>query len=212
MKYKLVIFDFDGTLADSFPWFLTVFDELAERFNLPKMEKKHLEKLREMDINHLLREYNIPLWKMVKIGNHLKKMMSNQIEKINLINGMQQVIDSLVAQEVRLAVVSSNAEENVRQVLGAHNAVHFEQFECGVSMFGKKSKFLKVLKKTGINAQHTLCIGDELRDLVSAKQASIPFGAVSWGYSSKETLLAHAPDEWFTKPSQILQAINPLLV
>jgi len=31
MKYRLAIFDFDGTLADSFPFFIRVFNQLAEQ-------------------------------------------------------------------------------------------------------------------------------------------------------------------------------------
>ena len=31
MNYRLVLFDFDGTLADSFPFFVRVFNRLAEK-------------------------------------------------------------------------------------------------------------------------------------------------------------------------------------
>ena len=41
VPYTLVIFDFDGTLADSFPWFVKVFDTLAERYHFRRiMEQK----------------------------------------------------------------------------------------------------------------------------------------------------------------------------
>jgi len=207
-KYKLIIFDFDGTLADSFPWFLSIFEDLAAHFHLPALPRAELEKLRGMEIQKLIKEFNIPLWKIVQIGNHLQKMMMQQIHQITLIEGMQSVLDTLVGEGVRLAVVSSNAEENIRKVLGSHNAAYFEHFECGVSMFGKKSKFLKILKKTGVSAGHTLCIGDEVRDIQSAKQAHIPFGAVGWGYTHLQILQTHAPEEVFHSPQQILQALN----
>ncbi len=41
MKYKLVIFDFDGTLAESFPWFIKTLDIVTEEFNLNKIDKKN---------------------------------------------------------------------------------------------------------------------------------------------------------------------------
>jgi phosphoglycolate phosphatase len=207
-KYDLVIFDFDGTLADTFPWFLSMFDELAERFQLPRVEKHELEELRRLDIQQILKMYNIPIWKVIQIGNHLKKLMTAQAEKISLVHGIQPVLDQLAELGVRLSVVSSNDEENIRKVLGPQNTGLFDFYECGVSMFGKKGKFQKVMKATGVHAHRTLCIGDELRDLQSAQQARIPFGAVDWGYTALERLLPHAPDEVFTHPEQILQAVT----
>ena len=210
-KYRLVIFDFDGTLADSYPWFLQVFSELASRYHLPPVETAAIEKLRALEISQILKEYKIPFWKLILIGNHLKRMMSRQIDQISLVDGMQTVIDSLAEGEIRMAVVTSNAEANVRAVLGPQNMAHFDYIESGVSMFGKKSKFQKILRKSGIPASQTLCIGDEVRDLKSSREARIPFGAVDWGYTALATLLGHSPDEVFNHPIQILQAVNPTI-
>jgi phosphoglycolate phosphatase len=84
----------------------------------------------------------------------------------------------------------------------------FDFIESGVSMFGKKSKFQKILKKSGIPASQVLSVGDEVRDLRSAHAAKIPFGAVTWGYTDQRTLQAHAPDVLFSHPDQILEAFN----
>ena len=208
MKYQLVIFDFDGTLADSFPWFLTVFEDLAKRYRLPHLDKHDLDNLRRLDIRYIMKKYHVPFWKMMVVGNHLKKLMSDQIDKINLVNGMQSVIETLANQNVKLAVVTSNAEENVRRVLGARNLAYIDLIESGASMYGKKNKFEKVLKKTGIPANLSLSIGDEVRDLKSSRAAKIAFGAVNWGYTDLSILQAHAPEEVFTDPGQIIQAVN----
>lgn len=208
MKYNLVIFDFDGTLADLFPWFLTVFEDLAKRYKLPRLENADLENLRTFDVHQILKEYHIPLWKVVIIGNHLKKLMTSQISKICLVSGMEAVIERLAKEGVKLAVVTSNAEQNVRQVLGSRNLAYFAAIESGVSIFGKKNKFQKILKKTGIPASQALSIGDEVRDLKSSRAAKIPFGAVTWGYTDLATLQAHSPEEVFTQPDQILDAVD----
>jgi len=207
MKYQLVIFDFDGTLADSYPWFLTVIEDLAKRYKLPRLEQADLENLRTLEVHQILKEYHIPLWKMIVIGNHLKKLMSRQIGNICLVNGMEAVIEQLGQAGVKLAVVTSNAEANVRQVLGARNLAYFDLIEGGVSLFGKKGRFQKILKKTGISASQALSIGDEVRDLKSSRAANIPFGAVTWGYTDLTMLQLHTPDEVFTQPEQILEAV-----
>jgi len=85
---------------------------------------------------------------------------------------------------------------------------YFNCIESGVSMFGKQSKFQKILKRTGIPASAALSVGDEVRDLKSARGAQISFGAVTWGYTAAKTLLAHSPDALFDHPHQILEAVN----
>ena len=209
--YQLVIFDFDGTLADSYPWFLSIFDELAIRYKLPRLEKSALEQLRKVDIHHISREFKIPIWKMVRIGSHVQKKMASQIENIRLVDGMQKVLDTLIEARIKLAVVSSNDEQNIRQVLGPRNAAHFEAFECGVSIFGKKAKFEKVLKTTNTPPNQALCLGDEVRDLKSAQQAGIAFGAVTWGYTAAEMFRTHTPKAIFDQPEEILALFNGTL-
>lgn len=203
-RYDLVIFDFDGTLADTYPWFLSVFDEFAARYHLPRLDNSALDALRKVDIRYISREYNIPFWKITQMGIHLQQKMASQIDRIQLVDGMQTVIDELSCLGVKLAVVSSNTEENVRQVLGTDNAVHFEAFECGVSLFGKKPKFEKILRRTSVKPAGALSIGDEVRDLKSSRQAGLTFGAVTWGYGDAEILREHAPDALFNHPEEIL--------
>ncbi len=207
-RFQLVIFDFDGTLADTYPWFMSIFDEFAARYHLPRLEQPALDALRKVDIRHISRKYRIPFWKMTRMGSHLRKRMANEIEQIQLVDDMQGVIDGLHDRGIRLAVVSSNSEGNVRQVLGERNAALFEAFECGVKLGGKKVKFEKILRRTGAVPRRTLSLGDELRDLKASRQAGIQFGAVTWGYADADTLRSHAPDALFKQPEEILTWID----
>lgn len=206
-KYETVIFDFDGTLADSYQWFLSIFDEIAQRYSLPRLDHSELLQLRKVDIRQISRQFNIPLWKIVQIGSHVQKKMASQIDKVLLVNGMQAVLDQLAAAGVRMAVVTSNAEENVKQVLGPVNVSRFEAFEAGVTLYGKKAKFDKVLKKMEVDPRRVLSIGDELRDMKSSHQAGIAFGAVGWGATELETFHTHKPDELFTQPEEIVDVV-----
>lgn len=208
MKYQLVIFDFDGTLADSFPWFLSIYGDLARRFDLPPMNRADLEALRRMDFSVILREHRVSPLKAIQMGAYLKQLMSSQVDRVPLVDGMQEVIDALAARQVKLAVVSSNDENNVRRVLGERNAARFFAYECGVAILGKTAKFLNILRKSGVRPNQALSIGDELRDLKSSRQAGIAFGAVAWGYTDAERLKAQNPDLFFTRPFQILEALD----
>ena len=45
MKYKLVVLDFDGTLADSFPWVASIQGQVAEKYHLRRLEPAEYERL-----------------------------------------------------------------------------------------------------------------------------------------------------------------------
>ena len=63
MRYQLVIFDFDGTLADSFPWFSRIINDVADRFRFKRMAPHEMDTLRTMDARALMRHLGVPLWK-----------------------------------------------------------------------------------------------------------------------------------------------------
>jgi phosphoglycolate phosphatase len=208
MKYKLVIFDFDGTLADSFPWALSVIDSVADKYRVKRLEQEQIEILRSYHPRTLMKMYGIPMWKMPIISRHVHKRMAKEIHAIPLFEGVDRLFDTLASQGTRLAVVSSNAGGNVKAVLGPHIVSMIEYFECGVSLFGKPAKLRKVLKKSGVRPEDAICIGDEIRDIEAAHKVKIPFGAVAWGYSTVEALRALFPAEVFTSMDDMIDKIT----
>ena len=59
MKYKLVIFDFDGTLADTFPWILSILDAVADKYKVKKVERSELETFRTYDAGKLMKLHHV---------------------------------------------------------------------------------------------------------------------------------------------------------
>ncbi|MBA3531769.1 MAG: HAD hydrolase-like protein [Ardenticatenales bacterium] len=207
MKYKLVIFDFDGTLADSFPWFLGIVDRVADKYNFKRVEEGDLELVRGYEASAILKHFRVPIWQLPMIANHVRTLMGQDIHQIALFDGIDALLRHLSHSGVTLALVTSNSYENVRQVLGSENAALIQHYECGVGIFGKQSKLKKVLKQSGISAHEAIAIGDEMRDGEAAAKAKIAFGAVSWGYTRIEALKAHSPSEVFTTVGEIAEKI-----
>ena len=208
MGYKLAIFDFDGTLADSFPWFAAVFNQLAARHQFKRLEPEELLALRGLSSRQLIQHLKVPWWKLPRIANDMRAMMGNDHGQIRVFAGAGPLLHRLAKQEVALAVVTSNAEINVRQILGPDLAALFRYYECGVSIFGKAARLKKVVRLSGVAPAESICIGDEIRDLEAAQKAGIPFGAVSWGYNSIEALQAHAPTALFVDWAQMEAVIT----
>jgi phosphoglycolate phosphatase len=207
MRYRLVIFDFDGTLADSFPWFVATINTVADRYRFRRIEDGELDRLRGYSAREMVRHLGIPSWKLPLIASHIRKLKARDRGAIGLFPGVGALLGQLSDRGVVLAIVSSNSEENVRQILGPEGAASIRYYACGASLFGKKAGFRKVLRKCGVRPGEALCVGDELRDLEAAREVGIPFGAVTWGYTTAEALSAQAPEALFERVEQIAEAV-----
>jgi phosphoglycolate phosphatase len=193
VKPRLIIFDFDGTLADSFGWFLDVADEVADRYRFDRLDRSDLHGLRALDAGQLIKRHRVPLWKLPFIVRLGRTLMARDIGRMPLFTGMGAALAQLAAGGATLAIVTSNSRDNVLRVLGPTTAALVSQLECGVSLFGKASKLRRVLTRTGFPAAQALFVGDEIRDAVAARAAGIAFGAVAWGYTRLDALRAQTP-------------------
>jgi len=202
MKYKVAIFDFDGTLADSFPFFLSILDELADKYHREHVSPEQLGELRKMTTPELLKFFHFPMWRLPFIGRNVNNQMSQNINQISLFEGMEALIQDLASLGMVLVVVSSNSYENVVRVLG-ENASLFTHFECGSALMGKKKRFKRVLEKLNVDPTEVISIGDEIRDLEASKKMDIAFGAVTWGFNDPEAFVSRDPDHIFYSVSDI---------
>ena len=208
MRYKLAIFDFDGTLADSFPWFLGAVNRAADRYRFRRVEEADAEMLRGHDARRVIRHVGMPMWKAPFVARFMRAQMAREIHGISLFAGVDRLLEELPRRGVRVAIVSSNSEPNIRRVLGERHAGLVGHYGCGASLFGKRRKLRAALAAAGVRPEEAISIGDEIRDLVASRAERIPFGAVAWGYTRPESLAALAPDEVFSRVEEILERVT----
>lgn len=203
MKYRLAIFDFDGTLADSFPFFLQVFNSVADRHGFKRIELESLPNLRNYTARRMMELLEIPAWMLPFVAKSFIALMRDNAGSIKLFEQVDEMLTHLASKGVVLSVVSSNAFDNIQRILGPDNIRLISHFECGMSIFGKSARLRKVLGKAGIPPHEAIYIGDQVTDLESAHAVNVAFGAVSWGYGTIESLRKHAPDVEFARVSDI---------
>ena len=204
MKYDLAIFDFDGTLADSLPFLVSVVNTLARKHDFQPIDLREIEKLRAYDAMKLFHHVGLPLWKMPLVGRSYQALMAKSVASVPLFPGVDELLRGLAASGITTGLVTSNSEAIVRQVLGEKNMALIAHFHCGVSMFGKRHKLHEVLRKAHCHRSRAIYIGDEARDLEAARSEHIAFGAVSWGFNSVESLVALSPQEVFMRVEDIV--------
>ena len=203
MTYRLAIFDFDGTLADSFPFFLSVFNTIADRHGFRRIDTARAGELRHYDTRQMMAHVGMPAWKLPLASKTFMAMMKDSAHAIPLFGGVEEALRHLHAKGVLLTVVSSNAEHNVRTVLGPELAGLVRQYECGMSIFGKASRIRAVLRDCGVTPAEAIYIGDQGTDAEAARKVGVAFGAVHWGYATIEALRAQGCEAEFVTPRDL---------
>jgi phosphoglycolate phosphatase len=206
MPYSLAIFDLDGTLADSFPWFLRTINDVADRFGFRRVAEEDVEELRHASTREILSRLEVPLWKLPAIARHARRLKAEAAAEISLFAGVEAMLETLSRSGVQLALVTSDSEANAREKLGEAAAL-FAHFDCAASLFGKPAKFRRVIRRAGVEPGKVIAIGDEVRDIEAARAVGIACGAVCWGYAAPAALRAHAPDYTFERMDEIADVL-----
>ena len=197
MKYDIAAFDFDGTLADTMPWFNSILNTVADKYGFRKIDLSERENLRHREASEILKYLGIPLWKLPAIMSHVRTLMQDIDPSVHLFDGIPDVLARLKAAGLRLAVISSNSIENVQRVLGPDAAALFDDYECGTDLFGKAAKIDRLMRRHEIAPERFLLVGDEMRDIDAARKAGVQVGSVAWGYNHVDALRERGPDEIF---------------
>jgi phosphoglycolate phosphatase len=193
MGYPLAAFDFDGTLADSFQYFVANVNSLARTHGFREMDPAHVQDYRGMEPRELLRRHDVPMWKLPFIAKDFMSLMARDVTQVRPFAGIADALTSLSSRGVALAVVTSNSADNVRCVLGDTLMRQVRFMECGASMFGKRRRLERVLRAAGVEPGHCIYVGDQSNDGEAARDAGVAFGAVDWGYASADSLARYSP-------------------
>ena len=206
MKYRVALFDFDGTLADSAEWFIKRLNELAAEFNLRQIRREDQELLRGYSSEQIMKYLGLPKWRLPQWVRRMREAAGNDNGAIKLFPGVPEMFAGLEGRGVQVGIVSSNSEENIRRILGPQ-VERVRYFSCGASLFGKAAKLRQVLRLSKAAANEGIYIGDEIRDATAARAAKMAFGAVSWGFASVEALRAQKPDIEFATMREIVEKV-----
>jgi HAD superfamily hydrolase (TIGR01549 family) len=210
---KVIIFDFDGTIADSFDTVLGIVNRLALEFGFEPFNLDEVKQLRNLNSREIVRQSQsrISVFRLVLLLRRLKAEVNREIRRLQPIDGMTETLWALKQRGDRLGIVTSNSYENVSAFLETHGLKDwFEFIYTGTTIFGKGKVLRRVLRDNTLNAAALIYVGDETRDIEAAKKTGIRVVAVSWGFNSKEILAEQHPDFLIQYPHQLVEVINHL--
>jgi phosphoglycolate phosphatase len=209
MTQKVIIFDFDGTIADTLEALVSIANRLAIEFDYIQITANELTLLRNLTSREIIRYSGVSLLKIPFLVKKVKSELKNKITELEPISGVKEALIELNQQGYSLGVITSNSHENVTKFLKFHNLNYlFEFIYSGVTIFGKTTIINNVLRQKQLKPQTVIYVGDETRDIEAAKKANIKVIAVSWGFNSPEALAKQNPDFLIHHPSELLDVVK----
>jgi len=209
MIYKTLVFDFDGTIADTLGETRRIFNKIAPDYGIREVAEEELNQLRHLSLKELLDHLDIPKRRVPALIARGTGMMRGNITQLQLIAGMSEVLIELRRHVRSFGILTSNATANVDLFLRTHGLREQFDFISSTSKLTGKSKHLKAIRKTfSMRPEEMLYIGDELRDVKASQKAGIPIAAVTWGFNSRESLAASKPDYLFDTPADFLRLLS----
>lgn len=203
----LLLFDFDGTLADTMEMGLMLFNEVAGDYELKKIRREDVTELRHLNTRALLDRLGMTRLTAVKVAARLRSMFKDRVSEVELLPGIGDAMRQLQEAGYAMAILSSNSAKNIRRFLKYQDLIDcFEFVEGGASLFGKAERLRGVMRKEKLDPADILYIGDETRDMEAAREAGVRAVAACWGVNEEETMLAEDPEFVLDEPSRLLAA------
>jgi len=201
---KLFLFDFDGVLADSLALYAEAVARCLERIGTPivKNREDYLA-LFEGNFYESMAARGVDIAAFAQAAKEI--MPGIDYDAMRPFDGLISVLDALQKDHL-LAVISSNGSRTIRRMLERFGfEPYFEEVLGSDFLFSKKEKIDHALAKYGIPPERTFYIGDTTGDIVEARAAGVRTVAVTWGWHSRERLVAAHPDFLVETPEGLLR-------
>ena len=208
MTAKVILFDFDGTIADTYQVIANITNQLSTEFGYKALDEEELLLIKNLSSREIVKRSEISIFKLPFLVRRIRTELKKEIAELNAISDMVRVLLRLKSTGYILGIVTSNTRENVDIFLNKHglNSI-FSFIYSGTAIFGKHRVLKQVVREHRLKKSDVIYVGDETRDVRSARKSGIAIIAVSWGFNSAEILQEHKPNYLVDRPQELLEAI-----
>lgn len=210
-KIKAVIFDFDGTIANTLPYTFKKIIEISKKYKI-KNNKDIIKKIQTSTPDQLIKEFKINWFKIPFIVWEIKKTQKElyyNLDKIKIFPGIKDLLKKLKSKKIKVFIYSSNIKKNIEYFLEKNKIKNFfEKIYVGKNLLGKDRDLLEILKKENLKREEVFYVADEIRDVLACLKAKIKIIGISWGLAEEKALKDNNADFIAKKPSEILKIIN----
>lgn len=191
---KLVIFDFDGTICDSYDVVIKIFNSIANDYGVKQIDLLKKQELKSQSIKDVMNDHGVTLSRLPLLTRRVRKELSSCIHELKPFEGIRKIIQDLKNSGNNIGILTTNSGSNVKAFLKANGMDELFQFIVhGSSVYGKSNILQYIMKKTNLTEYYY--IGDEVRDIEAVLNKDNLYSvAVTWGYNNKLVLQSYNPD------------------
>lgn len=210
MIKKTLIFDFDGTIADTHLFLCEIYNSFCAEYRCKPIDLVRLDEYKEKNASQIIKTLDVPILKIPAMIARAKGHFQHHMDEIKTFAGIEEAIHSLKGQGYTLGIVSSNTSHNIHKFLQAHALDVFDFIHSTNRVFGKSFAIKKLLHELHTPLEDAVYIGDEIRDIEAGKKLGLKVIAVTWGYNLKSALKSYGPDYLVDTPEELLKLVDGL--
>ena len=205
LKKTTILFDFDGTLAETMMLIHDVFNRLSSTYGYRFLPEEEIEEARHLSIHEFIDFVEIPRWKVPLIAIHARRLMHRDMDEIHPPAGLADVLTQIHdGGRYIMDILTSNRRKNVLKFLVRHNIGWFDEVASTHAILSKKRRVEKYIRSNGLDPKSLYYVGDTTIDIESARHAGARTVAVTWGLNTAEKLASANPDYLVDHPDQLL--------
>ena len=207
-----LIFDFDGTIADTLETIVRITNRIAPEYGYSPTTPEKLKYYQSLSTKEMLKQSEIPLFRLPFLLRRVRREMGTELHQVDVAPDLISTLHELTARGHELMVMSSNSRRNIEHFLERHNIRSlFTSVQGGVGLLSKSRVLRRIIQRGGIDFSQVIYVGDETRDVDASNQVGVLVAAVAWGFSSREALAAQGPAFLIDHPRQLIGAAQTLV-
>jgi phosphoglycolate phosphatase len=197
-RYRLIVFDWDGTLADSTAMIARAIQDALRDMGEPVPEEHAARYVIGLGLADALRTVapNLPTRRHSELAAHYRKHYLAREDEVPLFAGAEEMLETLESAGHLLAVATGKSRLGLDRVLERNGlSGRFHATRCADEGFPKPhpDMLLHLMGRLGVEAADTLMIGDTTHDLELARNAGVSGVAVTYGAHDFQGLSRMSP-------------------
>lgn len=207
-----LIFDFDGTIADTLDTIVRITNRIAPEYGYPPTTPEKLRYYQSLSTKEMLKQSEIPLFRLPFLLRQVRREMSTELETVSVTAELVPEIKALRENGHQLMIMSSNSKQNILRFLERQQISGlFSSIQGGVGLLSKARALRQIIRRENLDFSQVIYVGDETRDIDASKQVGVLIAAVTWGFSSREALASQSPAFLIDHPRQLSGAAQTLV-
>jgi phosphoglycolate phosphatase len=205
-----VIFDFDGTLANSMDVLFKLYNDHSEQFGYDKLKWSEVPELRRLGYKKAMKAKNIKWSVLPKMILTIGKEMRSHMLDVKPYPQVVKLLHELKSEGFQVGVLTSNNHQLVDTFLKDHDFPKLDFLVSEKTLFGKDKALRRIIKRWEIDKKSLVYVGDEPRDVSACKKIKVKVIGVTWGLAGDEGFGKHKANEFVGTVPELKRAIKRL--